>query len=108
MRGPLTRNFGVCYKDFAGQGNRSIFYPYSPVGNTSTFDVKVTGSKLTSDVYFRETLARASLKTRIPGSPGNETERVGQCTDVYGPDAPNIPPFAGGKSVSPFGLDILH
>ena len=38
-------------------------------------------------------------KTHLPGSPGNETRRVGQRTHVYGSDAPKIPPFRGGDSV---------
>ena len=54
------------------------------VNNTFTFDVvQVTGSNLTSIASFTETLAaRASLKTHFPGSPGNETKRVGQRTVV--------------------------
>ena len=47
-----------------------------------------------------ETLARASLKTHLPGSPGIETKRVGQRTAVYGTDATNIPPFRGGERVT--------
>ena len=42
----------------------------------------------------------ASLKTDPPGSPGYETERVGQRPDVYlvyGSDAPKIPPFRAGE-----------
>ena len=39
------------------------------------------------------------LKARIPRSPGNETKRVGQRTDVYGFDAPKFLPFTEGKSV---------
>ena len=52
-----------CYKDYLGLGNRSVFYPYSSViGNTFTFDVvQITGSNLTSNVSFTETLARAHL-----------------------------------------------
>ena len=86
-----------CYKDYPGMGNRSIFYPYSSVGNTFTSDVvQVTGSNLTSNVYFIETLARASLKPHIPGSPSNETKRVGQRADVYGFDAPKHPAVQRG------------
>ena len=56
----------ACYKDYSGQGDRSIVYPYSSVGNTFTFDVvQVTGSNLTSSVSFTETLARAHLKKHI-------------------------------------------
>ena len=52
-----------CCKDYIGLGNRSVFYPYSSVGNTFTFDVaQVTGSNLTSNVSVTETLARAHLK----------------------------------------------
>ena len=88
-------NLTACCKDYVGLGNRSIsYYPYSSVGNTFTFDV---GSV---NVSFTETLARAHLKnTRLPGSPGNETKRVGRRTDVYGPDAPKIPPFRAGESI---------
>ena len=77
-----------CYKDYHGLGSRSIFYPYSSVGNTIPFDVvQVTGSNPTSNVSFTETLARApNKKTQLPGSPGNNTKRVGQHTDVYGSD----------------------
>ena len=58
-------------------------YHYSSVGNIVTFDVvQVTGSNLTPNVSFIETLARASLKTHLLGSPGNGTKRVGQRTDV--------------------------
>ena len=49
---------------------------------------------------FIETLVRASLKTHLPGSPGNETKRVGWRTDVDNTDAPNIPPFRGGDSAT--------
>ena len=82
MEGPIK-----CYKDYPGLGNRSVFYPCSSVGNSITFDVvQVTGrtSLLTSNVSFTETLPRAHLKkhTHLPGSPGNETNRVGQRTDV--------------------------
>ena len=59
-----------CYKDYLGLGNRSIFYPYSSVGNTFTFDVvQVTGSNLTSNVSFTETLAREHLKKHISLDP---------------------------------------
>ena len=62
--------FGECYKDYLGLGNRSIFYPYSSVGATFTFDVvQVTGSNLTSNVSFTETLARAHLKNTFPWFP---------------------------------------
>ena len=51
-------------------GNRSIFYPHSSVGDTFTFGVvQVTGSNLTSNVSFTETLARAHLKTHISLDP---------------------------------------
>ena len=54
------------YKDYPGLGNRSIFYPYSSVGNTFTFDVvQVTGSSPTSGVSLTETLARAHLEKHI-------------------------------------------
>ena len=73
-----------CYKDFPGLGDRSVFYPYSSVGNTFTFDVvEDTASNLTSHVYFIETLARASLNTYLPGSPGIETKWVAQRVAVY-------------------------
>ena len=39
-----------------------------------------------------------SLKTHLPGSPGIETKRVGQCTAAYGTDLRKIPPFRGGES----------
>ena len=75
----------------------------SSVGSTFiTFFVvvQVTGSNLTSNVSFTETLARAYVPEKhLPGSPGSETKRVGQRTDVYGSDAPNILPFRGGESV---------
>ena len=59
--------YNRCYKDYFGLGNRSVFYPYSSVvGNTFTFIVvQVTGSNLTSNVSFTETLARAHLKKHI-------------------------------------------
>ena len=52
---------------------------------------------LTSNVSSTETLARASLKTYLPGSPGIETKRTVQRTAVYGTDALKIPPFRGGE-----------
>ena len=56
-------------------GNRSIFYPSSSAGNTITFNVvEDTGWNLTSNVSFIKMLARASLKTYLPGSPGIENE----------------------------------
>ena len=83
-----------CCQDCPGLGNWSIFYPYSSVGTTITFDViENTGSNLTSNVSCIETLARASTKTYLPGSSGIETKRVGRRTAVYGTDAPKIPPF---------------
>ena len=62
-----ARSLGLkTHKRYPGLGNRSIFYPYSPVGNTLSFDVvEDAGSNLTSYVSFIETLARASLKTHI-------------------------------------------
>ena len=61
-----TSDNGTCYKDYLGLGDRSIFYPYSSVGKTVTFDVvQVTGSNLMSNFYFTETLARAHLKKHI-------------------------------------------
>ena len=62
----IVLTVGTCYKDYPGLGNRSVFYPYSSVGNTLTFDVvQVTDSNLTSKVSFTETLARAHLKKHI-------------------------------------------
>ena len=83
---------------YPGLGNRSVFHPYSSVGNTFfTFDVvENTDSNPTSNVSFEETLARASLKTHLPGSSVIETKRVGQRTVVYGTDTPTISPFGGG------------
>ena len=54
---------------YPGLGNRSICSPCSSAGSTLTFDVvEDTGSTLTSNVSFIETLARASLKTyQVPG-----------------------------------------
>ena len=44
------------------------FAPIAPVGSTFTFDaVEDTGSKLTSNVSFIKTLARASPKNDFPG-----------------------------------------
>ena len=88
-------------ENYLGLGNRSIFYSYSSVGNTFTFDVvQVTSSNLTSIVIFTETLARANLnKTHIPGSPGNETKRVGQRTDEYSSDDPKTRRSEGGKGL---------
>ena len=66
-------------KDYPGLGNRSMFYPSSSY--TFTFDaVEDTGSNPASNVSLEETLARSGspLKTYLPGSPGNETKRVGQ------------------------------
>ena len=52
--------------------NRSVFYPYSSVGDTFTFDiVEDTVSNLTSNVSFIETLACVSQRTHLLGSPGN-------------------------------------
>ena len=88
-----------CYMDYPGLGNRSVFYPYSS-RNIITFDVvEATGSSLTSNVSFVETLARASLKTYLPGCPGVETKRVGQGTAVYGTDAPKTPSFRRGGEI---------
>ena len=48
---PRVVSIERCYKDYPGLGNRSVFYPYSSIGNTSKFDVfKVTSSNLTSNV----------------------------------------------------------
>ena len=59
-----------CCKDYLGLGYRSVFYPYSSVGNTFTFDVvQVTGSNFTSNVSFTETLARAHLNNTSPWFP---------------------------------------
>ena len=33
---PAVWRGGECYKDYLGQGNRSVVYPYSSVGNTFT------------------------------------------------------------------------
>ena len=53
--------------------------------NTFTIDVdEDTGSNLNSNVFFVETLARASLKACLPGSPGIETTRTGPRTAVCG------------------------
>ena len=61
---------GVPYENYPGLSNRSIFYSYSSVGNTFTFDVvQVTGSNLTSNVSCTETLARAHLKNTSPWFP---------------------------------------
>ena len=59
---------GSCYKDYLGPGNRSVFYLYSPAKNTFIFDVVqvITGSNLTSNVSFTETLALAHLKNSSP------------------------------------------
>ena len=88
-----------CYKYYLGLGNRSIFCPYSSVGNTITFDVvEDTGSNLVSNVSFIEALACPSLNACIfPVSQlVIEAKRGGQCTAVRGIDAPNIPPIRGG------------
>ena len=51
-------------------GNRSVFHPYSSVGNTFTFDVvHVTGSNLTLNPSFTEALARAHKKKNISLDP---------------------------------------
>ena len=56
--------------NYPGQGNRSILYPYSLVGNTLTFDVvEDTGSNLTSSVSSMEALARAPLNSSISLAP---------------------------------------
>ena len=52
---------------------------FAPIARYDTsshlFDVvEDTGLNLTSSVSFIETLARASLKTHLPGSPGIENE----------------------------------
>ena len=92
----------ICYKNYPGLVNRSIFYPYSSVGVTPThytFDViGDTGSNLTtSNVFLSEKRLRVPpLKAHISGSPGDETERVGQRTAAYGSDAPTTPSFRGG------------
>ena len=69
-----------------------------------TFDVvEDTGSNLALNVSFTQTLARASLNTEhihLPGSPGIGTKRFGQRTAVCGTNAPMIPPFKGGGSVT--------
>ena len=45
--------------------DRSVTPIYSSVGNTLRFDgVLVTGSNLTANIPFTETLARAHLKTK--------------------------------------------
>ena len=104
MRCPVTMTFAfVLYKDYPGLGivDRS-FTPtwYSSVGNTFTFHaVEDTGSNLNSNASFLQTLARASLKPHLPGSPGIETKRTGQRTAVDGTDAPKIPSFRAGGSV---------
>ena len=58
-----------------------------------------TGSNLTSNVSFIETLARAFNKTCFPGSPGVETTRVSERTAVYGTDAPTISRRSEGGEV---------
>ena len=64
---------------------------YSSVGNNFTFDVvEDSGSNLSLNVSFTETLARTSPKSYPPASPGIETKPVGQRTAVYGTDAPTI------------------
>ena len=79
MRGKTA----VCYKDYPGLGNRSKRYPYSSVGNTFTFDVvKDTGSNLTSNDSFIETLARASLQTYHPDYPNRYWNEAGR--SAYG------------------------
>ena len=89
-----------CYKDCPGLGIRSIFYPFCSAGNTLTFDVvKDTGSNLTSNAYYIETLGRAPVKAHLPGSAGIATKRVGKRSVVYGTDAPKLSLFRGGQCV---------
>ena len=97
------RGSGTCCKDYPVLGYRSVFYPYSSVGNTFTSGIgEDTCSNLASDVSFLENACACGPETDtryLPGSPGSETKRVGQRTDVYVADAPQIPPFRGGESV---------
>ena len=97
-------NFDVpaanCYEAYPGLANRSAFCPNNSVGSTIIFYVvEDTGSNLTPNVPFIETLARAPLKTYLPGSPGIGTKRVGQRTTACGTDVPKISPLIGGESV---------
>ena len=73
--------------NYVGLGSiRSVFHPYSSVGNTSTFGiVEETGSNLTSNVSFMETL-RVSTTKNLPGSPGIDPKRVGQRTAAHPKD----------------------
>lgn len=55
--------YGGCFKAYPWLGYRSIFYPAGSAGSTFTFDVvDDTGSNLTSNINFVETLARVSWK----------------------------------------------
>ena len=78
-----------------GLGNRSIFHPYSSVGDTFTFDVdgrtRVRNSLRTflSQKRLRvRPLKHISLVPQVL-----KMTRVGQRTAVDGTDAPNIPPL---------------
>ena len=58
---------------------------------------------LNPNVFFIETLARASLKHVSLAPGGIETKRVGERTvvpmyQVYGTDVPKVPPFRGTES----------
>ena len=64
----LVASVEICCNNYPGLGNRSVFYPYiySSGSNTFTFGVvEDTGSNLTSNFSFIETLARASLNAYI-------------------------------------------
>ena len=92
----------VCYKDYPGLGNRSIVYPYSSVGKTFTYNVVLRhGFKSHFERFFCKSACACVLKQiYLPGFPDIETKRVGQRTAEYGTDAPTIPPFRGGESVT--------
>ena len=86
------------------------FTPIAPytIGNTSTFIWRRRGQGFESHIerfFYRSAWACVPEHIYLPGSLGIETKRLGQRAAVYGTDAPKIPPFRGGESVTRITLD---